>query len=440
MQRKHPRSMFDAAVVGGGISGLAAARMLAEAGLRVVLLEASQRVGGRILSVRDGDTAVELGAEFIHGRPQNLWNLIEEAGLQTYERTGDVMRAEQGRLVGGEADGGEEEALESLKDFTGPDCSFVEYLKRSGVPQDEWPEQIGYVEGFNAADAQEASALALGRQQRAEDAIDGERMWKVKGGYDQVTAYLQTRVIAAGGEIRLGAEVVRIEWNTEGEGRKGGAKIATANGQIYEAEACVVTVPLGVLQAGVIDFAPAVPRFQEAASRMRMGQVCRFTMVFERRLWPEVMSFLLVPASTPGVWWTSRPADETMLTGWVGGPRSADLLALSPQALRNLAIKAAADALGLAEDEVEVQLRGFYTYDWQAEKLFGGAYSWVPVGGTEASAAMSEPVEDVLFFAGEHTDTTGHWGTVHAALGSGMRAAEQLLQLRSSAVTNWHAR
>ena len=427
------RVMNDVVVIGAGVSGLAAARRLAEAGLRVVVLEASERVGGRIMTVRDGETVVELGAEFVHGRPRVLWELIEEAGLETFERVGKFLRVEDGRLVGGDWEDDEDEPVERLKEFAGPDCSFVEYLERSGVPREEWAEEVGYVEGFNAADAREASALALGRQQRAEDAVEGDRVWKLTGGYDGVVGYLRDRVVAAGGDVRLGERVVRVEWKAMREGREEGAKIATAGGEIFEAGACVVTVPLGVLQAGAIAFEPEVPRVMEAAAKMRMGQVCRFTMVFGRRLWPETMSFLLAREMTPGVWWTGRPAEEKTLTGWVGGPRSAELLGLPIEELQARAVRAAAAALRLAEDEVRAELQGFHMHDWRADDCYRGAYSWVPVGGLEASAEMSEPVDGVLFFAGEHTDTTGHWGTVHAALGSGVRAAAEILGLVSKA-------
>jgi monoamine oxidase len=140
------------------------------------------------------------------------------------------------------------------------------------------------------------------------------------------------------------------------------------------------------------------------------------------------MSFLLAREQPPGVWWTGRPAEEKTLTGWIGGPRSSALLRLPIEDLRERAVRAAAAALGVLEEDVRAELQGFHTHDWQADEGFRGAYSWVPVGGLEASAEMTEPIAGVLFFAGEHTDTTGHWGTVHAALGSGVRAADQILE------------
>jgi monoamine oxidase len=423
----------DVVVIGAGMAGLAAARALAEAGLSVTVLEAAERVGGRILTVRDGETVVELGAEFVHGRPPELWTLIEEAGLATYERTGEFLRRESGELVGGDENGQDEanEALEGLKEFSGSDCSFSEYLDRIGIPEAERREAVGYVEGFNAADAREASAVALARQQKAEDAIEGDRVWRLVEGYDGITEFLRKRVEALGGRILMRATVVRVEWRGERGGGARGARILVEDGRVFEGTSCVVTVPLGVLQAGAIAFEPEVSRVMEAAGQMRMGQACRFTMSFGRPLWPESMSFLLTRELLPSVWWTAWPADSRSLTGWVGGPRAAELLGLDAAELRERAMVAAAKALGVEEAVVRAELRGFYAHNWSTDDRSRGAYSWVPVGGLEASAEMCVPVGDVLFFAGEHTDTTGHWGTVHAALGSGLRAARQILE-RSS--------
>ncbi len=158
-----------------------------------------------------------------------------------------------------------------------------------------------------------------------------------------------------------------------------------------------------------------------------MGSVCRISMIFTERLWPEDMSFLFTPELLPSVWWTSCPADDHVLTGWVGGPRSSVLLSMSPLSLRQWAIIAVSDALGRTTDEIRSKLIGFHTHDWNPDASALGAYSWVPAGAMGASAQMCESIEDTLIFSGEHTDTTGHWGTVHGALRSGLRAANQVL-------------
>ena len=406
-------------MIGAGMAGLAAARVCAEAGLRVVVLEAQERVGGRIRTLRVGGEVIELGAEFVHGRPPELWALIEEAGLATYERTGDFLVAGEDGLKPMEWD--EDDATKSLKGFAGPDCSFAEYVGRQGLSETEKREEIGYVEGFNAADAQEASVVALGLQQVAEDAIEGDRSWRVADGYDRVPGFLAAKVQAAGGVIELGAAVEEIAWGDSG------VKVVTRDGRRFSARRCVVTLPLGVmLGAKAPRFQPEPERVFAAMKQMRMGNARRVTMIFRRRIWPDGMSFLLTREQRVPVWWTASPTESLTLTGWIGGPQSHEFI----EGAEQQAIDALTGALGIARREVEEALVSAHTFDWLGDFYSRGAYSWVPVGGANASAAMSQPVDDTLFFAGEHTDTTGHWGTVHAALRSGLRAGRQVLRSR----------
>jgi monoamine oxidase len=229
-------------------------------------------------------------------------------------------------------------------------------------------------------------------------------------------------VRAAGGEIVFGAQVDEVRWSA-------GAVVARCgDGRSFRAARAIVAVPLGVLKAERLRFDPYPSALSAALPGLEMGPVCRLTFVFKRRLWPDGMSFLLTGDALPAVWWTSHPEDELTLTGWTGGPRAEALLQLAPVALEAHAVGAAAEAFALTEDELRREMVSFHSFDWSADDLTRGAYSWVCVGGLEASERMSRPVEDTLFFAGEHTDTTGLWGTVHAALGSGTRAATDLLR------------
>jgi protoporphyrinogen oxidase len=175
----------DVVVIGAGMAGLTAARALAEAGLKVLVVEAQDRIGGRIWTRHVGDEAIELGAEFVHGRPPELWALIEEAGLETYERDGSQVCFEDGALS--DCSSAMEqvfEPLEKLEDFAGPDMSFAEYLDREQTPMEERGRIIGYVEGFNAADHREVSVASLGAQQKAEDADGSDHNYRLRGGYD----------------------------------------------------------------------------------------------------------------------------------------------------------------------------------------------------------------------------------------------------------------
>ena len=406
-------------VIGAGIAGLTTARVLAEGGRTVLVVEARERLGGRIMTLHEGDEVIELGAEFLHGRAPELWDLIREAGLATYERTGEFLEQASGELGTRRAE--DSDMLEGLETYAGPDCSFAEYVRSQPVSEAVRQRETAYVEGFNAADAREASVLALGRQQRAEDEIEGERSWRLSGGYAGLIDYQSGRVAGAGGAIRLGQAVEAVERAEDG------LTVRCRSGQVFAAAKVVVTLPLGVLQARAVRFVPEPELLLAAADRMRMGDAVRITTVFRQRIWPAAMSFLLARQGTPGVWWSAHPMESLTLTGWVGGPRTAELRGLEAGELHRRVALALAAALAVEVETVEAEMTNLYTHDWRGDEFSRGAYSWVPVGGLEASAQMCVPVDGRLFFAGEHTDTTGHWGTVHAALRSGLRAAAQVL-------------
>jgi len=434
---------IDVIILGAGMAGLVAARALAERGLRVCILEARQRVGGRVVSQKvEGGGTVELGAEFVHGRAPELWALIDEVGARTVERDGSMLREQRGGglLENYPQDASMFEPLEQLEEFSGEDRTFADWLATSDVDENLRPALISYVEGFNAADARRISVQSLGAQQKAEDETEGGRSWHVLGGYAQLSDYLAVRVKELRGEVRLDCEVLGIRWNA------GKVFVDTTQGE-FSAPQCVVTFPLRVLQKvnrqDGIRMDPE-PRAIAHARRMEMGHASRFTMVFRDRWWetsamldPETlraMSFLFISSRLPPVWWTSHPEAEALpaLTGWVGGPRSSAFEGKSAEQLGDEACATLAKIFAVQEKIVRSALVATYTHDWATDPFSLGAYSYVPVGAMDASAAMAQPEAETIFFAGEHTDVTGNWGTVHAAIRSGLRAAAQILKESAS--------
>lgn len=143
----------------------------------------------------------------------------------------------------------------------------------------------------------------------------------------------------------------------------------------------------------------------------------------------DALSFLHASSELFPVWWTKFPEESSALVAWTGGPR-ADAIAGRPReqlkadAIRELAKIFALDDARLRELLVETE-----SHDWQTDPLAQGSYSYLPAGALQVPDALSEPIESTLFFAGEHTDTTGNWGTVHGAMESGQRAAHQILQI-----------
>lgn len=422
-------SANDVLIIGAGMAGLTSARTLAESGLRVLVLEAQDRIGGRILTRRIGDEVVELGAEFVHGHPPELWDLVKEAGLTVRERDGSQVCFEGGALKRcGEEIDEVSQPLEELKDFRGEDISFAEYISRKRLSDEERTEIIGYVEGFNAADHRQMSTAALAFQQKAEDAIESDRLYHLVGGYDQLPQYLASRIAEAGGEIKLNEAVQQVRW------QPGHVEAVTSDAS-FTARRAILAVPLGILQSSRISITPQPEATLAAAAQLRMGNVRRFTLLFRERFWHGLapqpaladLSFLFAFDQMPPVWWTPRPEPGNILTGWVGGPRSAALEARDADELGRTACATLAHIFSLPAEQIQHQLLGCYTHDWQNDPFTLGAYSYVATGGLDASRKMTEPLSSTLYFAGEHTDITGHWGTVHAAMRSGLRAAAQIL-------------
>ncbi|MFC6645776.1 flavin monoamine oxidase family protein [Granulicella cerasi] len=430
---------FDAEVIiiGAGMAGLAAARALAERNVRVLVLEARQRVGGRILShpTAEGDV-VELGAEFVHGRTPELWALIAEAGVQTTEREGRMLREEDGKLVDDD-DRADTifSPIEAFENWQGEDVPFAAWLRTQQLPAEQAEALVSYVEGFNAAISERIGVLSLGAQQKAEDESEGYRAWHVRGGYAQLAEYLLARCRELKVEVRFEAVVQGLRWEA------GAVEVATSAGA-FRAPRCIVTLPLGVLQqvngADGITITPE-PTAIAQARRLAMGDAFRFTMVFRSAWWLhsqlakraalEEMSFFFTEGATPSVWWTAHPEVEAhpTLTGWVGGPRAQALQGRSAASITDDASAQLAKTFGIPEAVVREELLSVHLHDWSADPFARGAYSYVPAGAIDAPQRMTQPEASTLYFAGEHTDVTGHWGTVHAALRSGLRAAQQVL-------------
>jgi monoamine oxidase len=416
-------SHADIAVIGAGIAGLAAARALAEGGHSVILIEARDRVGGRILTSHDPatDLAIELGAEFVHGRPPELLDLIHEAGLTLYKREGDFVCYEDGKL---RDCGLFDEAFEVLDDLPeSPDIPFAEFLARKDLPRHVAVRATAYVEGFNAADATRIGTAALRKQQQAEESIEGDRVsFRVVEGYDRLAAFLCDRFVASGGQLQLSTPATAIHWSPSQ------VKITTSNPDLGEIRAtrAVIALPLGVLQSGSPDIAPSPSSALAAIHKLAMGPATRITLLFRERFWESPapgLSFLFAEGMPLPTWWSAAPNPSPTLTGWIAGPRA--LRRPAGAALKDEALATLSRIF--SRSDLSELLVSFHVHDWQSDPYSRGAYSYAPAGALTASSDLAVPVDDTLYFAGEHTDTTGHWGTVHAAFRSGLRAAAQIL-------------
>jgi monoamine oxidase len=364
------------------------------------------------------DHAIELGAEFVHGRPREIFDLAGEAGLLLTETEGRMLHYFDGEVNEGGEDG--DAVLEDLKRAAGsqPDRSFQQFLDQSNYSDEQKRDASGFVEGFNAAFKEDVSVASLAKDQIASDAIEGDRAFRIGGGYRALTAYL-----AQGLEVRLGAVVSRVRWNARD------CRIELVGGEELCAPRVVVTLPLGVLQAGVVAFDPEPEAALEAARALRFGLAVRVSFRFARPFWEEDprfrdTGFLFSAEPVFPVWWSLLPGRDPVLTGWSAGPKAVPLQGLKTAEVQREALASLGRILGREPESVVAA----HFHDWHADPFSRGAYSWVPAGALPARDVLSRPIAETLYFAGEHTDLEGYGGTVHGAIASGYRAARQILE------------
>lgn len=438
----------DVAVIGAGVAGLEAAQRLAGRGLRVTVLEARPRVGGRIDThlLPDWPAPVEGGAEFVHGRPPALIAALRAARADIAELPQrHLLLARSGRVR--PAGSSWQRAQAALEDLPDEDISVASLLARPAFRRQMSPEVrnllLGFIEGFNAADARRMSVRGLKRQTDASLAEEADRVFRVPGGYQALPRFLARRLESRGGELRLGAVVREVRW-----GRSGVEVVAHGawGGPLppVRARAALVTVPVAVLQSdvaalGALRFRPRLPSAKERAiARLAMGNVVKVVIRFREPVGDGVLtavggkaSFLHVPGGPIPTWWGFGPRPPRCLVGWVAGPR-ADRFArrhAGPDATGKrvrAALDGLARGLGVKPSALAAAVEDARVIDWAADPYARGAYSWVPVGGVDAPAALAAPVEGRLYFAGEATDSGGDPGTVHGALATGARAAREI--------------
>ncbi|HET9636950.1 MAG TPA: NAD(P)/FAD-dependent oxidoreductase [Gemmatimonadaceae bacterium] len=431
----------DVAIVGAGVAGLAAARSLKESGHSICVLEARDRIGGRIYTLHDPRLAhaIELGAEFIHGSAPELVEIVNEAGLTPFIIEGDRRRPRGRKLVEAKDYWGELHKVMRYLPDSGPDESFAEFLDRGpGGPTAAEARRLAkqFVQGFHAAETQKISAKALADGGAPSEDPAEQRIMRIPSGYEGVPKYF-----ARGIESQIMTETIvqSIEW----ERHRVAISSRSSRGQSVNvnARAAIVTAPLAVVfcppsESGALDFRPMPSVLQKIHGKLTVGSVQRAVFLFRERWWTdklgsvpkggslENLSFLYGDSEDYPVWWTLYPAHVPAMVGWAGGPAALRLAGKSYEEKRDRAIAALAKNFRVTKRRIESQVVEMWTHDWNLDPFARGAYSYSMVGGKNAAAQLAKGVEGTLWFAGEAADAEGRNGTVNGAIGSGRAAAK----------------
>lgn len=406
-------------VIGAGMAGLAAARRLADEGLDVTVLEARERIGGRIWTDTSLGVPIDLGAAWIHGTDGNpLVGLAAEAGAATVATDFEDLMLFDGAVEVSAA--ATEEALDqwatvservdALAAGAAEDATLADAIAEVSDLSDPllaWMTASEIVAEYGA-DPKDLSLRWFG----SEGELAGADLI-LPGGYEQLVRHL-----ARGLAIRLGTEVTAVH--------HGGTdvRIETSQG-LLTADRVIVTVPLGVLKAATITFDPPLPEWKRAAiERLGFGLLDKVVLAFGEPFWPttpDVIGLVGADRALPVLINGLSFADMPLLVGLRGGDAARSRERMSDR-----------DAVGELLASLPASWRatspaGSLVTRWAAEPFARGSYSYLTVGSSPADLrALAEPVGEGLAFAGEATHEKFH-ATVHGAYLSGLREAERIL-------------
>jgi monoamine oxidase len=426
-------------VIGAGVAGLAAAAELGRAGRSVLVLEARDRIGGRVWTRQEPSLAapIELGAEFIHGASPETHDWLRCLGGAAVDTSGEHWSFVDGRLQQRTQSllGEVRAALTAADVLSRPDVSLESFLAgESGrrLSAEARSMARAFVSGFDAADPERVSIHSVAEEWGAGGMLDSSQS-RPCGGYGRLLLALRAALNPARVRLQLQTVVTDVGWSRHS------AEVAGRwLGEPYRVTArkLIVTVPLGVLQlapaaTGAIRFTPPLQAKQLALEQLLAGPVLKVALHFRQPFWLQQddgryadASFFHAPGQPFPTFWTTLPVRSSLLSAWVGGPAAGRLGDLADEQIIRHALAAVASVFSRKADELDLQAA--YVHNWHRDPFARGAYSYVAAGGARARAILATPLEAALFFAGEATDTSGDATTVNGALRSGVRAATEV--------------
>lgn len=406
-------------IIGAGAAGLMAGYVLADK-MQVVILEAQNRIGGRMHSIEKNGKIIEAGAEFVHGNLPVTLGLLKDAGIAVTEVHGNMYRYKNGSLQEQtEMIEGWDTLLEKMQALE-HDMTLLEFLDEHYPGTSEIRQEvINYAEGFDLADTGKVSVKSLCEEWTKED----EENYRIPSGCIALTEYLTAELIKKGGKIHTGTHVTGVKQTDKG------MKAICSDALEFYADMMLITIPVNALAGtnphAAIAFDPPIPAYQQAAADIGFGEVIKIVIEFKEPFWPEEGGFFISNQSFR-TWWTMLPGEKNTLTGWAGSNAAKALQGLSEEAFLQEAYYSLSNIFNVPAAAVKDATVHYYISNPQKERFIGGGYSYSTPQSFSARVLLNTPINDRLFFAGEALYTGEHPGTVEAALVSGKDAAEKI--------------
>ena len=402
---------WDVVIIGGGAAGIGAASRLAASGLSTLLLEASQRIGGRAWTVNVAGQALDLGCGWLHSADRNPWVDIAKASGFIVDRSSPAW-GQQYRDLGfpqveqDAADKAHEAWYERLTNIAGHSDRAADALEPDGT----WSPYLQAISGYLSGAVLERLSIA---DYLAYDAASTGHNWRVPAGYGTLIAANLPPTVA----LRLATPVEAIDLVATG------VSIVTRAGTI-RARSAIVTVSTAVLADGRIGLPSVLDDWCHAAANLPLGhdEKLFLEIVGDSAFDPETHVLGDPHDSHTGTYYI-RPFGRPVIEGFFGGEGARVLAENGPAAGFAYATDQLAALFG---DDVRGRLRPLLISNWSLMEYVGGAYSYALPGRAAAREALARPFEQRLFFAGEATHRND-FSTAHGAYQSGRRAADEVI-------------
>jgi monoamine oxidase len=427
---------YDVIIVGAGASGLQAALSLLSRNIKVLVLEARNRAGGRIHTIKNGFTCnTEAGAEFVHGNLPKTMELLEQYEIKYHKVKGTMFRVEKGHFQKDDSLIEHYREMENCLQEIRSDISVEEFLRK--YFSDHKYESLRssmrrFVEGYDAADIKSASTLSFRKEWMNED----DNQFRIENGYSVLVNAMTAECINKGCTIIYNEAVKEINFEND-------ICITTKNSTVYQSQKVILTVPLGILQLenddeNAIQFKPPISEYISCAAKIGYGNVIKFLLEFKTPFWASEetkkktgtnlsnLGWIFSDEKVP-TWWTQAPR-ETLLTGWLAGPQTVHYANFSKEDLLKTGINSLSSIFHSTTDELMDQLNCFEIYNWQQDSFANGAYCFETVDSNMYRNKLNEGIKDKIFFAGEAMSYE-NTGTVEAAFASGFQAAGKIIRL-----------
>jgi monoamine oxidase len=424
MEQEYLPSSVENIIIGAGIAGITTARLLQDVGEEVVVLEATDRLGGRIFTSNDG---FEWGAEFIHGDDAATWKYIRQFGLQTEEDGIDthpyIFEDNEVKVDNGDYPSCDEmiarifQRIQTTQQITATAVNKV--LEAICFEVDYPAERCEILR--RAIQSEHGARLGhLSLRGMMEPSSFGRRNYRLTEGYGALVDKM-----GEGVSIHTETPIERIAW------KQGGATVFDKNENSIRAKRVISTIPIGEMHrpTGGRMFSPALPpEYRKAFSELGAGRVWKIIVELRKQLCPPDMSLLRTSLTTQ-VWWPVTGKNGASGMSALVGPRGIkDFGKSSKRKARRVALQ---DLSWMFGEHVAHEVEAISIIPWARDPYCHTGYSFERNRGKGSREILQKPIQDTIYFAGEATVT----GTVAGAIESAERVVAQILNATRKPLT-----